>query len=414
MITASRSLDASAIPPQRTHPYRYISSFTQDKVSLNSSKFLHMLIPAWHTSWTCLQLSANQLGVSLSAERLGPFNRGTDGAVNDELRKDTERTGYTEEDGVVVLLGEAVVLEEDTRVSVNVGVWVLGLSVLGKDTGGNLVDLADELEHGVIGQVLLSELALGDVAGVGLAENSVAVAGNNLAVLERGPEVVLDSLVAEVVANGLLHLLEPDEHFLVSQSVERTSKTVEASSQGEVGRAERRTNQVGSVGTDVTTLVVGVDGQVQAHQLDKVLVLRETELVGQVERVVLVLLDGCHLAVLVDVAVDLCGERGKLGNKIHGVFKGVLPVLRLGHALGVGLGKVGLVLESSDSEGELGHWVEVARAAVDELLNELGDIGAGGPLGGEVADLLLRGNLAGQEEPEEAFWEGLLTTGGLG
>jgi len=58
--------------------------------------------------------------------------------------------------------------------------------------------------------------------------------------------------------------------------------------------------------------------------------------------------------------------------------------------------------------------VEVARAAVDELLNELGDIGAGGPLGGEVADLLLRGNLAGQEEPEEAFWEGLLTTGGLG
>jgi hypothetical protein len=58
--------------------------------------------------------------------------------------------------------------------------------------------------------------------------------------------------------------------------------------------------------------------------------------------------------------------------------------------------------------------VEVAGAAVDELLNELGDVGAGSPLGGEVADLLLRGDLAGQEEPEETFWERLLATGGLG
>jgi hypothetical protein len=58
--------------------------------------------------------------------------------------------------------------------------------------------------------------------------------------------------------------------------------------------------------------------------------------------------------------------------------------------------------------------VEVAGAAVDELLDELGDIGAGSPLGGEVADLLLRGHLAGQEEPEETFGERLLATGGLG
>lgn len=367
-----------------------------------------------HVAITCLQLSANKLGVGLGAERLGPLNGGTDGAVDDELGKDTESAGYTEEDGVVVLLGEAVVLEEDTGVSVDVGVGVLGLAVLGEDTGGNLVDLADELEHGVVGQVLLGELALGDVAGVGLAENGVAVSGNDLATLEGRPEVVLDSLVAEVVANSLLHLLEPDEDFLVSKSVERTSKTVQTSSQGEVGGAESGSNQVGGVGTDVATLVVGVDGEVQAHQLNKVLVLGETELVGQVERVVLVLLDGSHLAVLVDVAVDLCGEGGELGNEVHSILEGVLPVLRLGHTLGVGLGEVGLVLESSDGKGELGHGVEVAGAAVDELLDELGHVGAGSPLSGEVADLLLGGDLAGQEEPEETFWERLLATGGLG
>jgi hypothetical protein len=45
--------------------------------------------------------------------------------------------------------------------------------------------------------------------------------------------------------------------------------------------------------------------------------------------------------------------------------------------------------------------VKVARAAVDELLNELRDIGAGSPLGGQVADLLLARDLAGKKKPEE-------------
>jgi hypothetical protein len=74
------------------------------------------------------------------------------------LRKDTNGSGDTEEDGVVVGLGQAVVLEEDTRVlldvsglsiwriwirsySINVGVWVLGLAVLGENARSNLVNL---------------------------------------------------------------------------------------------------------------------------------------------------------------------------------------------------------------------------------------------------------------------------------
>jgi hypothetical protein len=58
--------------------------------------------------------------------------------------------------------------------------------------------------------------------------------------------------------------------------------------------------------------------------------------------------------------------------------------------------------------------VEGAGAAVDELLDEGGDIGAGSPLSRESANLGLRGDLAGQEEPEETFGEGLLTTRSLG
>ena len=156
--------------------------------------------------------------------------------------------------------------------------------------------------------------------------------------------------------------------------MEGTSQTVETSGQGQIRRAKGATDQVGSVGANVTALVVGVDGKVQPHQLNKVLVLGEAELVGQVEGVVLVLLDRRDAAILVDVAVDLGGNGRELRDEVHGVLKSVLPVLRLGHSLRVGLGEVGLVLQSRDGKGELGHGVEVVRAAVDELLDELGHV----------------------------------------
>jgi hypothetical protein len=58
--------------------------------------------------------------------------------------------------------------------------------------------------------------------------------------------------------------------------------------------------------------------------------------------------------------------------------------------------------------------VEGAGAAVDELLDEGGNIGAGSPLGRKGANLSLRGDLASQEEPEETLGQGLLTARSLG
>ena len=108
--------------------------------------------------------------------------------------------------------------------SVNVGEGVLGLAVLGQDTGGDLVDLADQLEHGVIGQLAEGKLALRHVAGISLAEDGVTVAGNDLAGLQGRPQVVLDGLVAQVVANGGLHLGEPVQHLLVGPVKRRKKK----------------------------------------------------------------------------------------------------------------------------------------------------------------------------------------------
>jgi len=360
------------------------------------------------------ELSTDKLGPGLGGEGLGALDGGTDGAVDDELRKHTKGTGDTEEDGVEVLLLEAVVLEEDTGVGIDVREGVLGLAVLGEDTRSDLVDLGDEVEHGVLGKVLEGELALADVAGVGLAEDGVAVTGNDAAGVEGVPEVLLDVLVREVRTDGLLHLGEPVEDLLVGKTVKGTGKTVEASGEGKVGGAEGRADEVSGVGRDVATLVVGVDGQVETHELNEVLVLSEAKLVGKVEGVVLVLLGGRDLAILVDVAVDAGGNVGELANEVHGVLESVLPVLALLHALGVGLGEVGLVLKRGNGKRELSHGVEVVGAAVDELGDERGELATGSPLSGQVADLLLGGHLAGEEEPEETFREGLVAAGGLG
>jgi len=66
----------------------------------------------------------------------------------------------------------------------HIGVWVLGFAVLGQHTGGNLVDLANKLEHWVIWEMSFSEGTLGHVARISLAENSMSVSRNNLASLQ--------------------------------------------------------------------------------------------------------------------------------------------------------------------------------------------------------------------------------------
>lgn len=100
--------------------------------------------------------------------------------------------------------------------SIDVGVWVLGLPMLSQDAWGNLVDLADQLEHWVLGKLAQSKLSLGNIARISLAENGMAIAGYDTARVESIPKVLGDVGIAEVRANGLLHLREPVEHFLVS------------------------------------------------------------------------------------------------------------------------------------------------------------------------------------------------------
>jgi len=209
-----------------------------------------------------LQGSANQLGIGLGAEGLWSFNGSTKTTVDDELGQNTKSAGHAEENSVVAGFSQAVVLQQNTRVGINVGVRVLSLAVLRQDTWSDLVDLADEVEHGIIGELAKSKFALRDVTRIGLAENCVAIARDDTTAVQGLPQVVGDLLVAEIVTNVLLHLGEPIQDFLVGQAVERSSETIETGRERQHGRAQGTTDQVSGVCADVSTLMIGVDGQV--------------------------------------------------------------------------------------------------------------------------------------------------------
>ncbi len=70
--------------------------------------------------------------------------------------------------------------ETNEPVSVHVGPRVLGLALLGEHGGHDGVELLDELDEGIVGQVLGGELGLSGEARIGLPEHSVTEARDDL------------------------------------------------------------------------------------------------------------------------------------------------------------------------------------------------------------------------------------------
>lgn len=199
---------------------------------------------------------------------------------------------------------------------INIGPWVLGLSLLGENGGNDFVDLGNELEEGVVGEVLEGKLSLGGVSGIGLSQHSVSESGNNASSVESFPNNFSETLVGDLLASELLLEVEgPGEHLLVGKTVEGTSETVETSGEGEVGVREGRSDKVSGVSGDVSSLVVTVDDEVETHELIK-LGLVESEHASKVSSPVELAVIGNELVVSVGVLVDHTSNRGQLGCNI--------------------------------------------------------------------------------------------------
>ena len=125
---------------------------------------------------------------------------------------------------------------------INVRVRVLGLSMLFQHLGRDLGVAFDELEDrvgsdfGAGGGVAHEGLE----AGVRVAEDGVAVAGDDATGVEGGPEVVFDGGVGESGADVGLHLEDPAEDFLGCEAVVGGEECKQDDRNGwERGRRER-------------------------------------------------------------------------------------------------------------------------------------------------------------------------------
>jgi len=293
-------------------------------------------------------------------------------------------------------------------VSVYVWPWVLGLTLGEEDIWHNLVDLADQLEHIVVWEVLEGKLSLALVSWIGLSEHGVSVAWHHSAALESVPDEIVELLVANVLAAQVLsELSEPDEHLLVGETVEWTGEAVHGGGKGQVWIGQGGSNQVRGVCTDVAALVVGVDGEVKSHELSELLVI-VSDHIGEVLGPISIWVDNAQAgAVSVEVVVDLGSNGWQLGDQVHAILEGVLPVLALVGTLGVLSGEDGLTVKRVNSSTELSHWVQVAWKVVQHLHNVSWQVGGASPLLAELLDFGLRWYLAGDEEPEESLWEWL-------
>lgn len=127
--------------------------------------------------------------------------------------------------------------------------------------------------------------------------------------------------------------------------MEGTGKTVKSSRERQEGVGKRRTDQMSSVGRNVSTLVVGVNGNVQSHQVDELLILSVSEQSSQVGRVILVGVDSGEFTIAVDVSEDSTSDSRELGDEVHGVVESRLPVFSLVDTLRVCLGEGRVVVQ---------------------------------------------------------------------
>lgn len=257
-------------------------------------------------------------------------------------------------------------LKKNTRVGIYVGPGVLGFTLLEEDWGNNVVKLRNKFEEFVIRKVLKGKLALAGVSGVSLTKDSVSVAGNDTASLERVPDKFPELFISDGIGSEVSNELgEPNKDFLVSETMERSGKTVQSSSKGEVGVRKGRANQVGSVGRYITSLVVCVDGKVESHKLNKFLVVGFSDHVAVVCGPIKGGIGGSKGGVItVKVVVDLSGNWDQVSDTVHAIFVNVFPVGGLVNTSFVSLDEFRLGVHESDGGGELRHWVNVRWESV--------------------------------------------------
>ena len=192
----------------------------------------------------------------LKGERVGTLDGQAEGATPNLSGSNTEGSGDAEKHGVVVVLRQTVVHKKGARAGVHVGPRVADLASLGELLGNDLVVGLHEVNKVITLDVLFGELKLANETRVRLTEDSMTVAGHNLAGLESLIDEVSDVLLGPVVAVLLLESQDEVEALLVGETVQRTSKTIHTGRERQVRVGQSGADQVRRVCRNISTFVI--------------------------------------------------------------------------------------------------------------------------------------------------------------
>jgi len=133
------------------------------------------------------------------------------------------------------VLGETVVHEEGTGSTVDIREGVLNLTSGSEDFGDDLVVGLDELDQVRSFNELVGKVKFANETRVGLSQDSVSVAGNNLSRGHGVGDVLTDIILSPGISVLLNESEDVVEALLVGETVERSSKSVKPSREGQVG-----------------------------------------------------------------------------------------------------------------------------------------------------------------------------------
>eukprot|EP00929_Paragymnodinium_shiwhaense_P119751 TRINITY_DN9164_c0_g1_i5.p1 TRINITY_DN9164_c0_g1~~TRINITY_DN9164_c0_g1_i5.p1 ORF type:complete len:144 (+),score=8.41 TRINITY_DN9164_c0_g1_i5:401-832(+) len=136
--------------------------------------------------------------------------------------------------------------------------------MLCQDAWHHLIDRLNNLEEAVFWQVLQSELALASVTRVRLAQNSMSIARDDLAGLQRLPCEVGDGILRHLLAlrgELLVQSLNPAKYFLVGEAVERSRQGVQTTGVGQVRIRQRGAHEVRCVRGGIASCMRALPGQ---------------------------------------------------------------------------------------------------------------------------------------------------------
>lgn len=247
------------------------------------------------------------------------------------------------------------------------------------------------------------EFVLVSESWVSFSQDGMSVSWNDISAINDFSDISNDGLLTDfawISSSRFNETEDPLKNLLVSQSVEWSSQSVQTGRERQVRVGESRSNQMGRVGGNVSSLMVSMDGQISSEALLDSLTV-ESEHVSVVSSPVQVWVGWDDITVVVLMSVNDGSNFGNLGSQIKRIFQVVLPVVLLvGLSSSIDLVEFRVSLFVQDGHREHSHWVGVSWEAQDEVDSIIVELSSFIPLIMDGLEFLLVWKISSHQQPE--------------